>query len=410
MEQISSPDVPAFVSYMLVTIVGIFVAFSKVNTLMASSPGRWGFFGTWLVFGAYALVPVLLFWFLDYTNAVHDTSLLGALLIAVGYRQILAGEVKGTALPGQVSKLWSPFEAWANQVRDRIATKSKLHSDRFNEKVRAHLAVSAPRVDGLTELAFATTADRAALEAELKGLGTEPVPSSLTQAVFDKIRIRKRVEACLRAIRTANPDDYGFLLVKRKLIRWYQYHFWLGNAPAKLTQFAGMFGLLLLLCSVVNAFFKPAYYVRYNHWRFVKPTATELDRFRTRKFIAGHLAGLAKEKQEIAEFLNPLIKWLRYRDIDRRLSDDILRLVVESHDRLVDPVTIPVLIDALRTENADIRLRIHQTLQELRKLDYPSNKIDDDLGKWVPTKNESAAEVEKQLQQYLAWWVKAQVP
>src|SRR5438045_1921663 len=114
MEQVASPDFPAYICYLIVFFLGSLVAFSKVNRLMASSPGRWGSLGTWWVFVAYTAVPILLFWLLDYTNALHDTSLFAALLIALGYRQILAGEVKGIAAPGQVSKLWSPIEAWAN--------------------------------------------------------------------------------------------------------------------------------------------------------------------------------------------------------------------------------------------------------------------------------------------------------
>jgi hypothetical protein len=140
MEQIASPDRPAYVCYAIVILVGLWVAHAKVSKLMESSKGRWVFFETWLVFAAYAIVPVLLFWLLDFTNALHDTSLFAALLVALGYRQILAGETKGVALPGQFSALWSPFETWANEVRDRIGTKSKIRSDRVYDTLQDILA------------------------------------------------------------------------------------------------------------------------------------------------------------------------------------------------------------------------------------------------------------------------------
>jgi hypothetical protein len=404
-EQLASPDFPAQVCYLIVVLLGLVVAFSKVNRLMASSPGRWGFLGTWWVFGAYAAVPVLLFWLLDYTNALHDTSLFSALLVALGYRQILAGEMKGVAAPGQVSKLWSPLEAWANTVRDLIVTKSKLYSDRFSEKVRAHMAAEPDRVQRLVELAYQMTTDQASLGTDLAALNAAPAPVEITPDAFERVRTRRKVERCLQAVRLASPEDYGFALLRRRLIKYWQYKYWLGNATALGKQVLGMVCIFGLVGGFVLGFYRPAVLDWYHRWRFAKVNVTERDRFRTREFFERRLAQ-AKQTKAIDPVFNPLMRWLSYRDLDRRLGDDILRLLVDYHDPALDRFTVPVLIDSLRTENPDMRLRIHQTLSTLRRLDFGDPPKDDELMAWVPSKNDSPETVEAQIKKYREWWAK----
>src|SRR2546425_1150397 len=108
MEQITSPDLPAWLCYLLVLSVGMLVARENVNRLLASYPGHWSFGNTWALFWARAAIPVVLFWFLDYTAALRDTALFAALAVAIGYRQIFAGGIQGIAMPGQTPRLWQP--------------------------------------------------------------------------------------------------------------------------------------------------------------------------------------------------------------------------------------------------------------------------------------------------------------
>lgn len=404
MDQIASPDKPAYICYLIVIIVGLWVAYGKVNRLMASSLGRWAFLETWLVFLAYAVVPVLLFWILDYTNAIHDTAVFAALLVAVGYRQILAGEVKSAPVAGQFSALWSPFEAWGIQVRDRIVSKNKVRSDRFNEKLRIALSKTPAAVASLIELAYfvtVTPTDRAELTAALQAIDTEQRPAGITEEAFENIKARRRVELCMMSIRTAKPEDYGYLLRKRNLINIFQYALWIGDASTRVWRILGFVILTILLLGAVSLFRQSDNFLRYNLWRFQKPNATERDRFRTRNFVAqqiNHQAGTAPL------ILDPLIQLLRYRDIDRRVAEDILAIPLEFRRPSLDERTIPMLIEVLRTENPDLRLRIHQTLQAMRTLAYKESPNDQDLAGWVPSKSDSPALVEEKIQRYRTWW------
>src|ERR1041384_42499 len=115
MNQLVSPELSVYVCYLLVLLLGMWSAASQINRLLDSSPDRWNFGGTWLVFSAHVAIPLLLFWFLDYSNALHDTSLFAALVVALGYRQIFAGGVQGIMMPGQTPALWKPFEAWVGR-------------------------------------------------------------------------------------------------------------------------------------------------------------------------------------------------------------------------------------------------------------------------------------------------------
>lgn len=404
MEQIASPDKPAYFCYLVVVLVGLWVAQRKVNALMASSQGRWGFLETWLVFGAYALVPVLLFWLLDFSNALHDTSLFAALLVALGYRQILAGEMKGTTAPAQFSALWSPFETWANQVRDRIATKNKVTSDRFNNTLQSILAQDAARVAGLVELAYRTAEDPTQLATDLAALKSAPRPADIAQDAFDRIQVRGRVARCLQSIRTVNPEDYGNDLYSEKLLSFNQYWLLLGNAAAQLWLLYGLVFIFFLLAAFGSLFFQPHNLLRYHQWRFQKINATERDHFRTREFLAGRINAAAGDKKAAFEIIEPLVRLLRYRDIDRKVAENILSLILEFRRPELTQQAVPLLIESLRTENPDVRLRIHQTLQALRTLAYENSMQAEDLTSWVPSKSESAADVEKQINKYRAWW------
>ncbi|HEV2805295.1 MAG TPA: hypothetical protein VGW57_10240 [Chthoniobacterales bacterium] len=403
MEQIGSPDQPAYLCYAIVALVGLWVAYARVNKLMGSSPGRWGFFQTWLVFMAYAVVPIILFWLLDFTNALHDTSLFAALLVAVSYRQILAGETKGLSVPGQFSSLWSPFETWANVVRDRIGTKSKRASDRLYSKLQDYLAADSVRAANLRALAYSLAEDEPELTKDLTAIAAQAQPPGVEQAAFDRILSRRAVARCLQSIRTVNPEDYGDVLHGEKLInsgqwfilRGFLAHVWLVYGLAFIAMIFSTFGLI---------FFDAPTLDKYHLWRFQKANATERDRFRTHEYLLARVSDQAASARNGFFVIEPLVRLLRFRDIDRKVAENIISLVLEFRDLGLTRHAVPVLIEVLRTENPDVRLRVHQALKDLQSLAYPDAKLDQDLEAWVPSKSESAGDVEKRIKKYYEWW------
>ena len=206
-----SPDIPAYWSYALVLIVAIVVGRANVNNLVAGFNNRWAFAGTWWLFLAYVALPIALFWFLDYTSTLQDTSLFAALVVAAGYRQIFAGRIQGISLPGQTSAFWQPFEAWVSRTNDRIQTRQKQYKDRFDERVRASFAADPARLAQFETLVFERSNDPAALTAALNPLRANPPPPGAPAKI---------VNILWRELRMAEAENYGYLLYRRRLVSW----------------------------------------------------------------------------------------------------------------------------------------------------------------------------------------------
>lgn len=330
----ASPDVPAYVCYAIIVVFGVVVAVGTINRLLEGYPDHWAFASTWGLFAAHAAVPVLLFWFLDYTGAIHDTSILAAILVALGYRQIFAGSVQGVTLPGQTAGFWKPFEAWVAAVADRIGTKQKLYLDRFDEKVRSLIFADPKRLASLETLVLSISGDVPALQTALDASPATGNPDA------DR---RRRLDTLWRDLRTSRPRDYGWLLYKRGIVRLWRYWMWLGNGRAKLISGASIVAGLLLLTGLSTWMSgveggiarREAGMLRYHQWRFLKPNVTDRDQWRSQEFLAERLhavgagAGGAASMAASAEaLLSPFLRELRFASIGDRQARSILALVV----------------------------------------------------------------------------------
>ena len=221
MDQFTSPDLPAWVCYVLVLIVGMVGARSNVKTLLADQRGYWGIANTWALFWAYAVIPVVLFWFLDYTSALRDTSVFAALVVAFGYRQIFQGGVQGIVASGPTASLWKPFEIWANRISQTIAARNKSAQDLFDQKVKTHLASDPTRLAELLRVTCLYTKDWAKLGTELAALAAKPAPAAIPAAVFQQWKDREQVRILLDDLRASQPQHYGYFLHQEGLIeRW----------------------------------------------------------------------------------------------------------------------------------------------------------------------------------------------
>lgn len=245
-----SPDLPAYLCYYLVLLAGSAVSLVKVQALLASSPRRWNHLRTWVIFLAYASVPVALFWLSDYTNALRDTSLFSAFIIGFGYRQVLSGEYKIITPSKEVSKLWSPFEAWASSLRDAILMTNRRRTDALEARVRERISGNGitqdeekdrvAALDRLIKLAFIKAPDPLYFQAKLgraqkellafADLTPQPQPEggkSETQqsganviegATLQSRLRRQQVEFCLATLRFAVLDGLEDLFEAHGLI------------------------------------------------------------------------------------------------------------------------------------------------------------------------------------------------
>ena len=162
-----SPDIEAFWSYLIVLVLGLFVAYRQVTMRLESLKDVWLVGDTWILFLAYLAIPLGLFWVLDRTDAIKDSSLFGALLVGVGYERILAGNDSSVAAPGAVASSWSPFLAYANRVTEKIRNATRRADRRLEKRLLADILSDQNRFETFEQLARALSPDIAVLEDDL---------------------------------------------------------------------------------------------------------------------------------------------------------------------------------------------------------------------------------------------------
>lgn len=380
----ASPDVPAYTSYLIVIIFGMLVARARVSSLLQAYGDRWAFVGTWLVFFAYVAIPIALFWFLDYTDAIHDTSIFAALVIAIGYQQVFTGGVQGLTMPGQSTALWKPFEVWVRQVANRIETLNKRYLDRFDEQVRASIASKSDRIATLQQIVDDRVRDPSALTQALKGARTD----------------RQKVDILWRELRASEPEQYGLIAKRAKLVSAWLYFRWQQKGQGTLMTA----GVMLLIVSVaVSAWARldeRGVWREFHKWRLFKSNATDRDRFRTRTYYVDLLRpGDATARVVLAS----LIPELSYSALSTQRADDLLRMVIDCHSSSADAATLNLLVDTLRTTNPDVRARVQATMVHLASASFSDHPLDELLKAWAPSKDDSPAVIDTHVAAWRKW-------
>lgn len=403
MDGLRSPDIPAHFAYALVFIVGMFVAVSSVNKLLAEQEDRWAYLPTWGLFGAYAVLPVALFWFLDYNGVISDNSLFAALVTAVAYQQIFSGGVEGIRAPGQTGAVWKAFQTWATRVGQSIDRLTQKRNIWFKDQVVSRIALHPKHLEELKEIALERSKSRADLRRqlqELEGSANDQSPTAtrraIAKALWDDLRVSER-------------DNYGELLRKANLISRWQHWRWFRNGRAISTTLA-IFVAIGLIGVPTYRISRPShgnYWLAWQQWRFVRPSATAADEFRNRRDLLAALTtadrgpGLAKS----------LTEELTYRDITVESAQRILDFLLYAHSDEVTPRFVEPLIAALRAPNPDVRLRIHRTLTALQVVQFekfPLTGEFESLGKWVPAREDSAGVIDGHMQAWRRWWKSTQ--
>jgi hypothetical protein len=412
----TSPDIPAYCCYLLVLSVGMMVAAGSINKLLIDTPTRWAFLDTWILFFANAAAPVLLFWFLDYTGVVRDTSFFSAVVIAFGYQQVFAGGVQGILMPGQSSKIWQPFEAWVNKVALRIAKANQLAGERKFERARRLVLMNTDGLQSLQKLVFLHTKDVPKLTTELAALAALPQPNGASAAEQQDLTNQRLARKLLEELRSAKPEDYGFyledggILYKRGPWSWVRFSFLLGKARSRLVSGTMLSMILLLVVAGVVTFLKSEDCQRqYHQWRFLKLNASELDRFRSQEFLEKALKenSLEHKTNAVAEFqkiYSPILKPLRSGEVPLKEVDAIQHFVFYSRVPGADEVLVPGLIEALETDNLEVRTRIQQLLTEIQKASYTNAPTNAQPPDWQPAKEDTPHKVVEKQDEWRHWW------
>jgi len=126
-------DIPAWVSYALIIVVSAFAAATQVHKLLIKVPLRWSYAEAYLLLIGFFLLPLVLFWALDRVGALHDCSLISALIVALGYPAIISGDSKPSN--SAVSAVFSPVLKWLNGIPGKLAARVQTNKMEFETSV-----------------------------------------------------------------------------------------------------------------------------------------------------------------------------------------------------------------------------------------------------------------------------------
>ena len=379
-----SPDLEAYYCYLIVLGLGIVAALSQVSTRLTNLPGKWIMVNTWLLFAAYAAIPIGLFWFLDRTSAIHDTSLFAAVLIGVGYQQILTGGAS-IRVTGELTKFWQPFAAWADSIAGRIRDRIIVNDSQFDEKLLLKVSGTEQTYNDLHRVVMVHAQDRHALQALL-----DAIDQDLGLLGDHGVRQRKASEMYL-SLKRSSPQQFQYFLYRNGVIPRHWYYWYAREWRSKTTA---LFIVIVLCALAVTGFVaidKPRFRADYYIWRFQKQNGSDDDHYRARTQLIAYLCP-AVDAQLAGLLMVPTLPV--------KTADDILSLLFDTRAiSAAQHVSLPqLLINALRTRNADVRARIQKVLLSLAQ--EQKLKVPEDLTNWKPDPKDSSVDVDARVKQW----------
>src|SRR2546423_14401581 len=183
-----SPDLATYYCYAVVIALGAVTAVMQISGRLGDIEGIWFIGRTWFLFFLYLIVPVILFWFLDRTGAISDTSFFAAVLIGVGYERIINGSSQTIRAPGDISQFWTPFIAYADKVSERALKESATRRARLAERIIASIVEDSKRYPALEALAFRFSPDTTALRKQLDSIDANAATRGAADIVEEKTR------------------------------------------------------------------------------------------------------------------------------------------------------------------------------------------------------------------------------
>lgn len=376
-----SPDVDAWICYIVVLLLGMLTGKMQITKRLGNLPGQWIMVNTWALFFAYTAVPVALFWLLDRTGAVHDTSFFAAVLIGVGYQQILTGGSGSIHAPGQASAFWKPFAAWADTIATRIADRVAVNSQKFDERLLSDISSSQQKFDELREVVMVHTSNPQQLDQDLRATDANlPIigPAGVQ---------RKKAELLYQNLKLSSPQQFDFLLYKSGITGPRQYFWYAREGRSKVVALSVALALAIAAIASIVELRNPLYRARYYTWRLTRQNSTPADRYRATTHLRVYL-------DRTPAVFDRLIGRLGIPDLPLTSADDILSLMLEEKDSAAQQKVDlrGKLAEALRTSNSDVRERIQQALIYLSE--YEHLVVPTELKTWHSDPKNGAADID----------------
>jgi hypothetical protein len=384
MDSALSPDIEAYWCYLALFAIALAVAGIRVRRLLQGFANIWATAPAWLLLAAYTAVPVVLFWLLDRADALHDTSIFAAILIAVTYQQILTGGSQGMVVPGGFAKAWQPFVTWSDNIAAGISARIARNNRRYDDKVIHHLATDGAIFEKVRRMILNRSADPGKVQTAIEAFSSLKPP-------LDDAGVQERKASYLYYALKALPDvDSDQELRDLGVISKREFYLYAREWSSKLIV-VGVMAALIVAAGGWWWFGRQTpiriYEAKYHLWRFGKANATAVDRFRAEQYLKqGLREGNADYIQTVRQGLT---ERLGFQLLPVETADKTLKLLLNQSFANPRGALIGELADDLRTDNPDVRSRTQKELVYLG--DEGHLAIPAALRNWNPGKEDAPA-------------------
>jgi hypothetical protein len=373
-------DFDARICYLVVAAGGLLTAFRQLGNLLKGIPRKWRIANTWLLLIAYFAVPVVLFFALDLTGAIVDTSLIAAVGISFTYDRILAGAGSVEA-PSALTSWWPSFKAWATKVTEEVASRDVLQEQRLIDRIVADVNTPEKLAD-LADLAMTHEDDPQALNTQLEEIDVLGAAAALSENTVRERKVRlihKHVSAY---------DDFLRRLLDREILDEKTYNRNKQGTGKGLMVLVVLVFVVLALGTWLCATSRPVE-PRYYAWRLTKPGTSVLDQHRALEHLDVYLDGEETGQRVALE----LARRLRRPDLKIERANQLLSLLVRAREGdQVDAGVWQEMGRSLRTVQIDVRSRIHTALLSIAE--DRGLAVADELKEWEPSQGDSTLEIE----------------
>ena len=383
-----SPDVPAYWCYGLVFLLGVFVAIRQIGSQLAGVAGIWWLGLTNILAILYSVIPVALFWLLDRTGAIKDTSLFAAILVGLGYRNIIAGKNEAIRSTADLSQFWTPFQATADSIVASVRESTNRREREAENVAIAGLAVDDRKFETFKELALAHSLDKEAMDAALA-----KIPSLSASQTTRTVR-----ETAIRTVygMMLPVEGFGQLMRDRHLMGS-------DDILARMRKYIGygwpqlaIIAAILTVAVVKKDDLKPDYLV----WRIGKTNTSAADQHRFREDYVYEVLLKSGSGDKAVELLARL---LRDPGLTMDRTEQVLLVLGEAGGAgYQTPDIAKAMIAALYVANIDVRRRSHEALTALAiacKVELVAAPA-----AWKSTDAVSAPDLESKISQWRSTW------
>ena len=356
----SYTDVSAWICYLFIAAIGAVVSFYHISSKLAGAAILWARIELWVVYVLYVLFPIALFWLLDVTGELKDTSLLLAIFIALVYRKVLSGENDQVQSPGMLSSYWVSLEALIEKLIENWGEKVHNHNQWRHRSIQRRLREQR-NPKPLTALCHFARRLSVPLPARV-----DEAHISNTSKDISREEMIDFSEAVYIAALKEYPSEFPQIFVEEGILTdreiWFhcKYRF-----RQVLTSVLSVILGYLLLASIVNlaksGSFNPE--IDYLVWRIGKANSSDKDLHRTSRAIVALMNryGLSSEKK--AYLLNGLLEKLYGVDLAPERAESIIRIFGEFREQIQNKRRfVAQLASILRSNRREIRVIVNNHL------------------------------------------------